>query len=429
MPSCRLTGVQVAFLFNHDQVHQVAHGLPIAIALARRRTVGEVTILTGSPRLTAEVQRLLQVAGASLPCVELKLRSRTSRWLAGALDGFIPAAKLTLYRDNLDTFRSLDVLVVAEKTSAILKTRYGMDRLKIVHTRHGAGDRAIGFDAASRRFDHVLVAGEAIRERLVREAGVAVERISIAGYPKFDLLPERRPRLPMQANGRPTVLYNPHVAPHLSSWYRDGRAVLDYFARSDRYNLIFAPHVMLFHRPMSVTIDPPRLHFPGTIPRHIREAANIHIDLSSPACTDMTYTMAADIYLGDVSSQVYEFLLHPRPCVFLNSHDIDHGGDENFAHWQAGDVIDSVSQLDHALADAVHEPAKHLTTQRSLFASHIDLTADASSVRAALAIETFTDRSRSDPASNERDTPLRPLADTAAALALGAGPPPGYQVA
>lgn len=29
----------------------------------------------------------------------------------------------------------------------------------------------------------------------------------------------------------------------------------------------------------------------------------------------MTYTPAADIYLGDVSSQSYEFLLDPRPCL------------------------------------------------------------------------------------------------------------------
>lgn len=57
-----------------------------------------------------------------------------------------PVRKIDMYRDNLDLFRSLDALVVTEKTSLIIKTGYGLD-LPIVHTRHGAGDRAIGVDA------------------------------------------------------------------------------------------------------------------------------------------------------------------------------------------------------------------------------------------------------------------------------------------
>ncbi len=379
--------MRVGFLFNHDQLHQIAHSLPIAIELHRRGRVGDVVVLTGGPHLTAEVRRHLDAAGSDLPCVELGLRSASARLLARTLDRLVPARKLALYRDNLDVFRRLDILVVAEKTSAILKTRYGLDRLKLVHTRHGAGDRAIGFDAASRRFDHVLVAGTAIRERLIGDAGVPAERISTVGYPKFDLVAQPRPRLPMQANGRPTVLYNPHVAPHLSSWYRDGRAVLDYFAKSQRYNLIFAPHVMLFHRPVAVTINPFGFHFPGGIAPAVRNAPNIHIDLSSPACTDMTYTLAADIYLGDVSSQTYEFLLRPRPCIFINSHGIDHAGDRNFTHWQAGRVIDDASGLGAALDEAICQPERYADAQRALFASHIDLTDELSSVRAALVIE------------------------------------------
>ncbi len=48
----------------------------------------------------------------------------------------------------------------------------------------------------------------------------------------------------------------------------------------------------------------------------------------------MSYTTAADIYLGDVSSQVYEFLYEPRPCLFLNSHEFAWKSDPNFAHWK-----------------------------------------------------------------------------------------------
>src|SRR3546814_12960419 len=81
-----------------------------------------------------------------------------------------------LYRDNLDFFRTLDMLVVAEKTSLLLKSRYGLSNLFMVHTRHGAGDRAIGFDKASAGFDHILCSGEKIRRRLIVDAGVDPDR-------------------------------------------------------------------------------------------------------------------------------------------------------------------------------------------------------------------------------------------------------------
>ncbi|MGH1560343.1 hypothetical protein ACRAWD_27250 [Caulobacter segnis] len=122
-----------------------------------------------------------------LRLVELGLTRQASKVAARTLESLVPAAKLLVYRDNLDFFRSLDILVVAEKTSLVLKTRYGLKNLRIVHTRHGAGDRAIGFDKASAGFDHVLVSGAKIRDRLISEAGIAAEAISIVGYPEFDL--------------------------------------------------------------------------------------------------------------------------------------------------------------------------------------------------------------------------------------------------
>jgi hypothetical protein len=45
------------------------------------------------------------------------------------------------------------------------------------------------------------------------------------------------------------VLYNPHHRPGTSSWHAMGRAVLDHFAARDDFNLVFAPHVRLFHPP------------------------------------------------------------------------------------------------------------------------------------------------------------------------------------
>ena len=381
--------MRIGFLFNHDQIHQVAHSLPIALVLAEDPQL-DVVVATTNPVLHSEVVRIVGKHGGPWPrLVRLRQKNPFLRRAVKALDGVIPAAKLAVYRDNLEFFRSLDALVVAEKTSTILKTRYGLDNLRLIHTRHGAGDRAVGFNKASARFDFVLVSGPKIRDRLVAETGLSPETLAVVGYPKFDLPRNRSLPAKLRGNGKPTVLYNPHVSPHLSSWYKHGRAVLDFFVGNQDYNLIFAPHVMLFERKVVISIDKLRLDWPGRLERKYCDAPNILVDLGSTASTNMSYTEAADIYLGDVSSQVYEFLLRPRPCIFLNSHHFDHAADPNFAHWAAGAVIGTPLRLPAALAQAPAEHRRYIEIQRELFARSIDLTETPSSERAALAIRQF----------------------------------------
>jgi len=387
----RRSGMRIGFLFNHDQVHQVAHSLPIALALAREGVDAEIIAATTNRRLTAEVLRLGGgLIGSDIQLVELGLRRRSRRIAADLLEAVAPASKLMVYGDNLDFFRSLDVLVVAEKTSLMLKTHFGLKNLRIVHTRHGAGDRAIGFDAASAGFDHVLVSGRKVRDRLTAEAGVPGEKISIVGYPKFDLLPSPAQIHPLIDDGRPVALYNPHVSPHLSSWYAMGRQVLDWFVEHDDHHLIFAPHVMLFERPFVVSIDRLRVDRAGRIDDRYLRAPNIHIDLGSRASTTMAYTRRADLYIGDASSQVYEFLLKPRPCVFLNPHGAEWQGDPNFAHWRAGPVIEGAAELGGALAQArAEQPWRYAPIQREMFDYSFDLTQEPSSLRAARAVAKF----------------------------------------
>lgn len=387
--------MRIGFLFNHDQIHQVAHSLPIAMALAEGGFTGEVIVATTNDRLADEVRR---VAGALLASrirhMALSLSPRSQR-LSKLLGKMVPAAKLLVYRDNLDFFRSLDMLVVAEKTSLLLKTRYGLTGLFMVHTRHGAGDRAIGFDKASAGFDHVLCSGDKVRRRLIVEAGVAPDTVSIVGYPKFDMV-RQSGRSQHIARDRPVTLYNPHLSPHLSSWYRHGRSVLDFFRRQEDRQLIFAPHVMLFERPFVVTIDRLTVNRAGAIDNRYLHGDNIHFDLGSRASTDMSYTMAADLYLGDASSQVYEFLLKPRPCIFLNSHGLQWQGDPNFAHWRAGEVITDPAQLGAALdrAPALHQE-RYRAVQERMFAESFDLDGRPSSERAAAVLAALADGRRS----------------------------------
>jgi hypothetical protein len=380
---------RICFLFNHDQTHQVAHSLPIAMALAAR---GEHRIVLAYAReaIRAEIERQADPALlARTELVKLELKRAGTRVLAGALERLVPAAKLLLYRDNLDFFRGFDGVVVSEKTSLLLKTRYGLNGVKLIHTRHGAGDRAIGFNRESAAFDLVLVSGPKIRDRLIAEAGLAPDRIALVGYPKFDLCADNRFEDTFPAPQRPTVIYNPHPSPRLSSWFRHGAAVLAAFRNQDRYNLIFAPHVMLFERRFVVTLDPPslaRVRAPGP---EYRSQPRIHIDTGSPASSDMSYTNRADIYLGDVSSQVYEFLRVPRPCLFLNSHGVRWQDDPNYLHWRAGPVLESADGLLDAIDAAVAAHPAFAPTQAEMVNQTFSLSDRPSAERAADAITAF----------------------------------------
>ena len=128
----------------------------------------------------------------------------------------------------------------------------------------------------------------------------------------------------------------------------------------------------------------------GTLAERFGFAPNIHIDLGSDRSVDMTYTRGADIYLGDVSSQIYEFLIEPRPAIFLNAHDADWEGDPSYAHWALGPVLDDVARLRETL-DSVDEWAgRYRDAQVAAFDRSFSLDPGrSSSERAAAAILDF----------------------------------------
>jgi len=379
---------RICFLFNHDQTHQIAHSLPIAMAMASQGGHEIVLAVTNS-----RVERALRdIAGDALARTSLVLlgpRSLSTRLAVNALENLIPARKLLVYRDNLDFFASLDALVVPEKTSLLLKRRYGLERLKIIHTRHGAGDRAIGFIPEPVNFDLTLVMGEKYARRAADEAGLDPKTIRIIGYPKFDLFAGNRPDLGFADTSRPVVLYNPHPSPRLSSWYTMGEAVLEAFARSDRFNFIFAPHVMMFARKYTVSINPPAVRRTRPPERRLFQAAHMLFDAGSRASIDMSYTNAADLYIGDVSSQVYEYLIRPRPCLFLNAHGADWRRNPNYGHWRAGPVVGPGEDILGAAEKAIQTHSERLSIQRELFADTFSVTDEPAAQRGARAIAEF----------------------------------------
>lgn len=376
--------MKIGFLFNHYAAHQVLHAAPIAFELSRRYPHLEIRIITVN-EATETVVRGLADRYPGQRCTFVRARvPRIVEWLDPLVRQVMLIRKDAVLSANVDLFAALDVLVVPEKTSLKLKAHPKCRHLRFVYTHHGAGDRAQGFYPELRQFDLVLVAGPKIRDRLLREDLVEPERYRMVGYPKFEVAGSQAAGPAMFAKRKPTVIYSPHFDGRVSSWRGMGRDVLEFFRASADYNLIFAPHVLLYQRAIR--------HGARRLGRY-RGRDNILIDTGSAASIDMTHILAADIYLGDVSSQIYEFLWQPRPCVFLDAHGVDHWErDPNYRFWHAGRVIRDVSMLASTLATVADWRDDYTDVQRALFEDTFDIQETPASVRAADAIADYAEQ-------------------------------------
>ncbi|WP_244192178.1 hypothetical protein ACM0P6_04510 [Komagataeibacter sucrofermentans] len=356
--------MKIGFLFNHDCIHQVSHTAPIICQLV---ALGQdVTVITSSVEQEAHVRRTVAACAQNVTFVRIDI-SLLARAVNVVARSFLPFRRIANLRENVRLFSRFDALVVPETTSALLKSHFRLD-IKLIYFPHGAGDRSIGFRDVTRFFDLVLLPGEKTRERMQASRLIRPDAHSVVGYPKFDIVDLSRRRRFFD-NDRPTVLYNPHFDPVLSSWWDMGLEVLDWFARQDDYNLIFAPHVMLFRRNLHTSVEHRRLRLRRMIPQKIRNLSHILIDTGSANSVDMSYVRGADIYLGDVSSQIYEWIYRPRPCIFLNSHGARWRDNPNYAHWNMGQVIDRVDELPHALAVAQAQQELYAPRQQEAFAA------------------------------------------------------------
>ncbi len=381
---------RIAFLYNHEAGHQVRHSAAVIPQLLRRYPSAEITILATSDSLLDIVR---EASGANpeprVSFVKLKIPA-WHKPFAKIADTVLPFSRIDHLYSNRSIFKAFDALIVTEGTSLFLKKMKGLEHLKIIRIDHGGGDRSIGFQPSFAGNDLVLLPGAKQRDRYLDLGYLRNEQISVVGYPKFDAVKissAERPRL--FSDDKPVVLYNPHPEPHLSSWYSMGLEVLEYFYNSKDYNLIFAPHVMLFLRRIHISSEWFAVRLRRDLPQKYFNCPHIHVDTGSAASLDMTYTLAADIYIGDASSQIYEFLVRPRPCVLLNSHRAKWHGDPNYTFWNFGPVIDRVADLDTCLRNAESDHAKYRPIQEEKFKDTFDQQPSPASARAADAIAKF----------------------------------------
>lgn len=359
---------RIAFLAI-SQAHQYLHWLPAALRLAQDPGV-EVTVL-GSSAAGLDFIRSYDPEG----------RLRYQRLWAPSLrpDGLFtpPKRRLTLLL-NSRTIAGYPTIVTTETTSGLLYRLPGFHS-RIIHLKHGAGDREGSYNPKHAHFDLTLVNGPKDKERLIARGLATEENCIVVGYAKFELV---RPSASPFASDRRIAVYNPHFDETLSSWFRHGAEIVAAMERIPNWNFVVAPHVKVRGGPAIGT-----------------SAANVIIDRGSVRSIDMSYTECAQVYLGDISSQVYEFLRRPRPCIFLNLDRIEWRGQENYVHWHLGQVIESVEQLGPALERAAKLQPQFEPAQRQMVVQSLDPRDEPASERQARAILEFAGRSGPGPSA------------------------------
>lgn len=371
-----MAGHDIVFFFVAE-AYQTYHSLGVAFELARRPGV-TVSVVYNDPAVPRHLERVRRaVDGPPVPHRQVRLSP-----LVRLLRRFprFGLSKGLVMRGNARALAGHDAVVAVENTTAALR-RHGLAGPRLIYIPHGAGDREKSFVDRIAAFDLTLPSGPKNVGRMLAAGLIRPGGYALTGYIKAETAAALdRSAAPLFASARPTILYNPHGLATLRSWDRFALPLIEHVKRSGDWNLIVAPHVKLFSRR-------PRAERAAW---EARGSERVLIDLGSDRSVDGSYTAAADIYVGDVSSQVYEFLATPRPCVFLNAHGVAWRGDPNYFNWTLGEVVDDPADLPAALARAAARHGEFRAAQAEVAAAALG-EPEGAARRAADAILAFLD--------------------------------------
>ncbi len=345
----KFSPVNIGFIFLGHIAH-IHHAAPIAFELSADTRV--CISMFASSRNCLE---LLKDLSKKYPENRCKIEFLYLPWYKRPLlllkeMEYLTTDIIKAYTNTLNTF---SILVTPHDNLEYFLNRNNRN-IKLIASLHGMeSEQRFGIPPKYGGYDYYLLPGPARYQHMLDNKITTKINSTIIGYPKFDAV-NKEPVLIFK-NDRPVVVYAPHWNKDLSSWYPWGNEILKLFAASRKYNLIFAPHVKLF----SARTYP--------IPKEARYSANIYIDTKGFGLVDMTYMNTADIYIGDVSSQICEFICTPRPCVFLNCHQMQYKNRPGFEMWELGDVISIIDDLIPALDSSSVRHRQYQAVQEKYF--------------------------------------------------------------
>ena len=330
----------IAFLFLGETL-LIPHLWPIAEALAQDAPDVPIELWVS----TSIHEVMLGRWSAPFPNMRVR-RAPSFRPVPLPEDGRNPvlSAKLPMLARLVPHLAGAAAIVCAEQTSLWLPRVLPFGLPPFVKTSHGAGSMSARDDRRRRAATLTLVPSEMERDSYIAR-GLDPARIVATGYVKASFA-HRTPARALFTQQRETIVYAPHWQRQRSSWWAWGRQVVAMLCAQDRWNVILAPHQRLLEKD-------------GEVRGILQQAArlpHVHADWSSFAMVDGSYMAAADLYLGDTSSQVMEFMAKPRPCVFLNNNGLDWRATDDHGFWACGEVVDDLARLADALTEA---PARH----------------------------------------------------------------------
>jgi len=280
-------------------------------------------------------------------------------------------AKLPMLLRLVPYLACVPVVLCAEQTSLWLPRMFPWLPTRFVKTSHGVGSMSARDDRRRMAAFHTLVPSEQERQTYLAR-GMAPGRIVATGYVKAGFR-QRTPARTLFPEERQILLYTPHWQPRRSSWPAWGEAVVAALTAQRTWNVILAPHQRLIERA-------PELR--GVL-EGVSNLPHVHCDIDSFATVDGSYTAAADLYLGDTSSQVIEYLMRPRPAIFLDPVGRDWQPDPSYAMWRAGEVVTDLTELAPAIARAAHRHHAFVDAQREIAAAALGDASGAGAERAA----------------------------------------------
>ncbi|WP_279151669.1 hypothetical protein [Photobacterium iliopiscarium] len=197
-----------------------------------------------------------------------------------------------------------DVIIFTDLCSGNIVKKIN-NKIKVVWGMHGPVASSHTRSMCTSNVDLICSPGKTTSECFVN-----VNVKEIGSVKLNNLLSKKRSRLELFSVNRKTVLFNPHFNEKLgaSSWVDHGIEILDFFSNNKDYNLIFAPH--------------PRLcdYIDLSVVKQYIKFNNIIIDINSEKLTNLFYEPYVDIYLGDISSQAFEYaFLKKRKFIFFKS--------------------------------------------------------------------------------------------------------------
>jgi len=370
---------KIGFIFI-SKTYCVYHSLSIAIALSKNES-NDVHLLC-----TKENEELATQLLQKFKADKIRIKVLRPFWYF-TIPHYLEIKfqlRPSLFYKYAKHFNTFDALVCTIYQDLELKTILGKkNKPKYVFTNHGIPNRAYSFDDKVLDFDLFFMLGD--KEVQIRKSLKHLDAVNaqLTGFIKNDIVKDlKSPKF--FKNDKPVVLYNPHWEKTFSSYYKFGERILDFFAQQQQYNFIFAPHALLLERNWAIK---------NKLKKYSSNS-NMLIDLGSELSNDMSYTKSADIYLGDISSQVFEFLFtKKRPCIFFDAFNLNKDVKNKPLSWELGFVYQDVKNLAGKITDAIEtHKSTYLGIQTNMLESMFHYGSSSPSEIAASAIENLLDK-------------------------------------